>query len=48
MHLTVEANASLQAALNGEPWRLSVGLRPKGASLTLDVRFGIDRISRGR
>ncbi|MDM0001884.1 AsmA family protein [Variovorax sp. J22P240] len=39
MHLTVEANASLQAALNGEPWRLSVGLRPKGASLTLDVRL---------
>ena len=39
MHLTVEANASLQAALNGEPWRLSVDLRPKGASLTLDVRL---------
>ncbi|MDM0104609.1 AsmA family protein [Variovorax sp. J22R24] len=39
IHLTVEANASLQAALNGEPWRLSVGLRPPGASLTLDVRL---------
>ena len=39
MQLTVEANASLQAALNGEPWHLSVGLRPKGASLTLDVRL---------
>ncbi|MGO4394733.1 AsmA family protein [Variovorax sp. M-6] len=39
MQLTVEANASLQAALDGEPWRLAVGLRPKGASLTLDVRL---------
>ena len=39
MQLTVEANASLQAALDGEPWRLSVGLRPKGAALALDVRL---------
>jgi uncharacterized protein involved in outer membrane biogenesis len=39
MHLRVEANASLQAALDGEPWRLSVGLEPKGASLALDVRL---------
>lgn len=39
MQVTVEADASLQAALHGEPWRLSVGLRPKGASLTLDVRL---------
>ena len=39
VHLRVEANASLQAALKGEPWRLSVGLEPKGASLALDVRL---------
>ncbi len=39
MRLTVEANASLQAALDGEPWRLSVSLQPKGASLMLDVRL---------
>ncbi|MGJ7506381.1 AsmA family protein [Variovorax sp. GT1P44] len=39
MHLTVEADASLQAALDGKPWRLSIGLQPKGASLALDVRL---------
>ena len=39
MQLTVEADASLQAALDGAPWRLSVGLQAKGASLTLDVRL---------
>lgn len=39
MQLTVEANASLQAALDGEPWRLSVGLRPRGAAVALDVRL---------
>jgi uncharacterized protein involved in outer membrane biogenesis len=39
MQLTVEANASLQAAIDGAPWRLSVGLRPKGAALALDVRL---------
>ncbi|MDM0020693.1 AsmA family protein [Variovorax saccharolyticus] len=39
MQLTVEADASLQAAIDGAPWRLSIGLRPKGASLALDVRL---------
>ncbi|MDM0032842.1 AsmA family protein [Variovorax sp. J22P271] len=39
MQLTVEADTSLQAALDGAPWHLSVGLRPKGASLALDVRM---------
>lgn len=39
MQLTVEADASLQAAIDGAPWRLSVGLRPKGATLALDVRL---------
>ena len=39
IQITLEANASLQAALDGEPWRLSIGLRPKGAALALDVRL---------
>ncbi len=39
MQLTVEADASLQAAIDGAPWRLSVGLRPKRATLALDVRL---------
>lgn len=39
MQFKVEANASVQAALRGEPWRLTIGLQPEGASLTLNVRL---------
>ena len=39
MRLAAKADASLQAALEGKPWRLSIDLEPKGAHLTLDARL---------
>ena len=39
MRLAVKADSSLQAALAGKPWHLSVALEPKRASLTLDARL---------
>ena len=39
MRLAVKADKSLQAALEGKPWRLSMALEAKDASLTLDARL---------
>ena len=39
MRLVVQGDSSLQAALAGKPWRLSMALEPKDASLTLDARL---------
>jgi uncharacterized protein involved in outer membrane biogenesis len=39
MRLAVQADASLQAALDGKPWHLSMALEAKDASLALDARL---------
>ncbi len=39
LRLAVQADSSLQAALDGKPWRLSIALEAKDASLTLAARF---------